>query len=90
VQNIVATTDLGHPLNLNSVAISLGLERIEYEPEQFPGLVFRMEEPRLVMLFFGSGKVVCTGGKRIEDIHKGIEKISLELIRTGFLPERNE
>ncbi len=87
VQNIVATTDLGHPLNLNSVAISLGLERIEYEPEQFPGLVFRMDDPRLVMLFFGSGKVVCTGGKKIEDIEKGIEKISLELIRTGFLPE---
>ncbi|MFO8110368.1 MAG: TATA-box-binding protein [Thermoplasmata archaeon] len=90
VQNIVATTDLGHPLNLNSVAISLGLERIEYEPEQFPGLVYRMDEPRLVMLFFGSGKVVCTGGKKIEDIRKGIEKISLELIRTGFLPEKNE
>ncbi len=88
VQNIVATTDLGHTLNLNSVAISLGLERIEYEPEQFPGLVFRMAEPKLVMLFFGSGKVVCTGGKTIEDIKEGVEKVSLELIKTGFLPEK--
>ncbi len=89
VQNIVATTDLGHTLNLNSVAISLGLERIEYEPEQFPGLVFRMSEPKLVMLFFGSGKVVCTGGKTIDDIKEGVDKVSKELIKTGFLPEKN-
>lgn len=89
VQNIVATTDMKHTLNLNSVAISLGLERIEYEPEQFPGLVYRMDEPKLVMLFFGSGKVVCTGGKTLDDIEKGIDKVSKELIKTGFLPEEN-
>ncbi len=88
IQNIVATSDFGITLNLNSVAISLGLEKIEYEPEQFPGLVYRMDEPKLVMLFFGSGKIVCTGGKNIQDIEKGLEKVSKELVDTGFLPEK--
>ncbi|MFO7793086.1 MAG: TATA-box-binding protein [Candidatus Saliniplasma sp.] len=88
IQNMVATTDLGDTLNLNSIAISLGLERIEYEPEQFPGLVYRMKKPKLVMLFFGSGKIVCTGGKNIEDIEKGIEKVYEELTKTGFLREK--
>jgi len=87
IQNIVGTTDLGHQLNLNSVAIAFGLEKIEYEPEQFPGLVYRMDEPKLVMLFFGSGKVVCTGGKNTEDMEKGVEKVRKELINTGFLPD---
>ncbi|MCJ7488762.1 MAG: TATA-box-binding protein, partial [Thermoplasmata archaeon] len=53
VQNIVATSDLGAKINLNSTAITLGLERIEYEPEQFPGLVYRLESPKVVMLLFG-------------------------------------
>ncbi|MGM0510448.1 MAG: TATA-box-binding protein [Thermoplasmatota archaeon] len=88
IQNIVATSDFGSTLNLNNVAISLGLEKIEYEPEQFPGLVYRMDEPALVMLFFGSGKIVCTGGKNIQNIKKGLEKVSKELIDTGFLPEK--
>jgi len=89
IQNIVATTDLGGTLNLTSIAISLGLERTEYEPEQFPGLVYRMTNPKLVMLFFGSGKVVCTGGKNIGDIEKGVEKVYEELTKTGFLHEKN-
>ena len=87
IQNIVGTTDLGHSLNLNSVAIAFGLEKIEYEPEQFPGLVYRMDNPKLVLLFFGSGKVVCTGGKNIEEMEVGVEKVRKELINTGFLPD---
>ncbi|MCI4369003.1 MAG: TATA-box-binding protein, partial [Thermoplasmata archaeon] len=58
IQNIVATSDLGAEINLNSVAITLGLDRVEYEPEQFPGLVCRLHEPRVVVLLFGSGKLV--------------------------------
>ena len=67
VQNIVVSGDLGENLNLNAIAIGLGLESIEYEPEQFPGLVYRLEEPAVVALLFGSGKTVITGCKRIED-----------------------
>ncbi len=65
VQNIVTSADLGRNLNLNAIAIGLGLENIEYEPEQFPGLVYRLDEPEVVALLFGSGKLVITGGKSL-------------------------
>ncbi len=68
VQNMVATADLGGELNLNEVAVAFGLENVEYEPEQFPGLVYRVKEPKVVMLLFGSGKIVSTGGRNTEDI----------------------
>jgi transcription initiation factor TFIID TATA-box-binding protein len=79
VQNIVATADLGGEINLNSVAITLGLERVEYEPEQFPGLICRIEDPHVVVLLFGSGKLVCTGARRPLDVHRAVQKITKEL-----------
>jgi transcription initiation factor TFIID TATA-box-binding protein len=79
IHNIVATAKLKGDLNLNQIAIGLGLENIEYEPEQFPGLVYRMKEPRTVMLLFSSGKIVCTGGTSIGDVKIAIENISQEL-----------
>lgn len=85
IQNIVATSDLGSEINLNTVAIALGLERVEYEPEQFPGLVFRLDEPRVVLLLFGSGKLVCTGARRPSDVHLAVEKITKELQNAGLL-----
>ena len=85
VQNIVATTDLKKVLNLNTIAISLGLENVEYEPEQFPGLVYRIEEPKIVALLFGSGKVVCTGAKKKEDLSLAVKKIQTELTNAGLL-----
>jgi len=69
---IVASADLGVDLNLNAIAIGLGLENIEYEPEQFPGLVYRLDKPRVVVLIFGSGKMVVTGGKNPEDAVKDV------------------
>lgn len=85
VQNMVATADLGGELNLNEVAMGLGLENVEYEPEQFPGLVYRVKEPKVVMLLFGSGKIVCTGGKNTEDVSTAVEKVSEELTSLGLL-----
>ena len=85
VQNIVASADLGQNLNLNAIAMSLGLERVEYEPEQFPGLVYRMNDPKVVLLIFGSGKVVCTGGKRPQEIEAAVENITAELRAAGQL-----
>jgi transcription initiation factor TFIID TATA-box-binding protein len=72
-------------LNLNAIAMGLGLERIEYEPEQFPGLVYRMDEPRVVLLLFGSGKLVCTGAKKPEDASRAVDKIRAELSALGLL-----
>ncbi len=85
VQNIVASADLGVDLNLNAIAIGLGLENIEYEPEQFPGLVYRLDNPRVVVLIFGSGKMVVTGGKSPEDARKAVERIAEELRTLGLM-----
>jgi len=85
IQNIVATSDLGGELNLNEVAIALGLENVEYEPEQFPGLVYRIREPKVAMLLFGSGKIVCAGARNTEDVSKAVEKLSEELTSLGLL-----
>ncbi len=79
IQNIVAISDLGTELNLNEVAMGLGLENVEYEPEQFPGLVYRIDEPKVAMLLFGSGKIVCTGARQTEDVSKAVDKLSEEL-----------
>lgn len=65
-QNIVVSGDLGETFNLNAIVIGLGLEAIEYEPEQFPGPVYRLEETSVVALLFGSGKTVITGCKQFE------------------------
>lgn len=79
VQNIVASADLGSPINLSSVVVTLGLERVEYEPEVFPGLVYRMSEPKVVILLFGSGKLVCTGARKPQDVEAAVKKIREEL-----------
>lgn len=61
VQNYVCTAELGQNLNLNALAIGLGLEKTEYEPEQFPGLIYRPSGADNVVLLFASGRVVITG-----------------------------
>ena len=66
VRNIVCTADYGRGVNLNALAIGLGLENVEYEPEQFPGLVYRPESHNAVVLVFGSGKLVITGLTTLE------------------------
>ena len=63
VRNMVCTGDLGFQVDLNQLAIGLGLEEVEYEPEQFPGLVYRPETSECVILVFGSGRVVITGAR---------------------------
>lgn len=85
VQNIVATSNLESEINLNSIAVTLGLDRVEYEPEQFPGLVCRLEKPRVVVLLFGSGKLVCTGARRPSDVALAVQTITTELQGAGLL-----
>src|SRR5258708_7002991 len=87
VQNIVASSDLESEINLNAIAVTLGLDRVEYEPEQFPGLVCRIEEPRVVVLLFGSGKLVCTGARKPSDVEVAVKKITKELRGAGRLRE---
>lgn len=85
VQNIVAVCDLSAEINLVDIAISLGVEHIEYEPEQFPGMVYRLEDPKVVCLLFSSGKTVLTGAKNMDEIDRAVESIVGTLTRCGFL-----
>ncbi len=79
VTNIVCSYDIGKQINLNRVVVTLNLENIEYEPEQFPGLVYRIEDPKIVALIFSSGKIILTGGKVIEDVKRGLDFLEQKL-----------
>jgi len=83
VENIVASAKLDEKLNLDTIAFNL--ENSEYEPEQFPGLVYRMDDPKVAFLLFGSGKLVCTGGRNIKDIRIAVQKIYKKLKSIGAL-----
>lgn len=83
VQNMVASSEVGATLNLNRIAFEL--VGTEYEPEQFPGLVYRLDEPSVVFLLFSSGRIVCTGGRTYEDVLEGIEKLKENLQEIGAL-----
>lgn len=87
IQNIVSTADLGQTLNLNAIAIGFGLEHVEYEPEQFPGLVNRLDEPEVVVLLFGSGKAVVTGAKEMADAENAIDIVRNRLVDLGLSDE---
>ena len=85
VQNIVASANLGRELNLGAIVVGLKLEGMEYEPEVFPGLVYRIVEPKSAILIFSSGRLVITGGKTMEDCEKSVNVLldklaELELI----------
>lgn len=83
IQNVVASTFIDKELNLNQIAFQL--EGTEYEPEQFPGLVYRLEKPRVVFLLFKSGKIICTGGKSRKTVEESISKLKANLRGIGAL-----
>jgi transcription initiation factor TFIID TATA-box-binding protein len=72
VQNIVASSSVDVKVNLDQLALECF--NTEYEPEQFPGLVYRLDDPKTVMLLFRSGKMIITGAKNPRDIHRAAEK----------------
>jgi len=73
VQNIVASINLGGRIHLEEVARRL--PRSMYEPEQFPGLIHRMLDPKTVILIFSTGKLVCTGGKTEKDVYRSVNQL---------------
>lgn len=85
VQNVVASANLMTNLNLNAVLSAFGVENVEYEPEVFPGLVCKLEVPRVVVLVFRTGKLVITGGKCPEDCEEGLRIIKTQLENLGLL-----
>ena len=81
IVNIVVSTSLEHDIPLEKMAATLS--NTEYNPEQFPGLVIRVKEPKTSALIFSSGKVVCTGARTMKNVEESIKKIikSLEKIK---------
>ena len=79
IQNIVASGSVGMDLNLNTLAMKL--ENTEYEPEQFPGLVYRLAAAKATFLLFSNGKVVCTGTKSEKEVHAALDKLIENLKR---------
>ena len=73
IQNIVASCGLGGHIDLEKAVY--GLKRTMYEPEQFPGLIYRMDEPKVVILVFASGKLVCTGAKKEIQVYTAVKKL---------------
>ena len=83
IQNIVASVGLGGHIDLEKATYSL--KRTMYEPEQFPGLIYRMEDPKTVILIFSSGKLVCTGAKKETEVYRSIAKLQETLEEKGLI-----
>lgn len=73
VQNIVASGSINLMLNLNLLALEL--ENTEYEPEQFPGLVYKLVDPTATFLLFSNGKLVCTGTKNKKQLEESMKQL---------------
>ena len=73
VQNIVASASLGGKIHLEEAARQLS--KSMYEPEQFPGLIHRIADPKTVILLFASGKLVCTGGRTEADVYRAVNNL---------------
>lgn len=83
VQNIVASASLGGELNLEEAAVNL--QDVMYEPEQFPGLIYRMKNPKVVILLFGSGRIVITGAKSEEEVYTGVNNVLQTVLELGIM-----
>lgn len=79
VQNCVCTGELTQQLNLNALTLELGLEKTEYEPEQFPGIIYRPENVEGVILLFATGKVIITGCKDQKSAEQVFDDLKEEL-----------
>ena len=83
IQNIVASGGLGGMIDLEKAAYML--DHAMYEPEQFPGLIYRMAEPKVVILLFASGKLVCTGAKKEQFVYEAVDKLHTLLEETNLI-----
>jgi len=77
VQNIVASGKIGYRIDLELAALLL--ESSMYEPEQFPGLIYRLKKPKTVLLLFQTGNVVCTGAKRENYVYEAVKYVKDDL-----------
>ncbi|MDH5782262.1 MAG: TATA-box-binding protein [Candidatus Bathyarchaeota archaeon] len=87
ITNVVATTSLDGTVDLLQLyesERSMG-GRITYEPDQFPGLIYRMSDPKVVILLFASGKLVCTGARKEGDVHQAVDNLRQKLEKNDLI-----
>ncbi len=84
IQNYVLVADLQHSQNLEALAIGLGLEQTEYEPEQFPGLVYRPTNHNCVLLIFASGKTIIVGVTDREEAKNAFSELEEQIEKYGL------
>ena len=87
VQNVVASGNIGCRINLELAALLL--DNSMYEPEQFPGLIYRIPNPKTVLLLFQSGNIVCTGAKKEEYVLKAVKTVREDLEMVDALVEED-
>ena len=83
IQNIVASVNLCGRIDLEEATYKL--KRTMYEPEQFPGMIHRMESPKVVILIFASGKLVVTGAKKEEDVYVAVNILHKEIEKENII-----
>jgi len=83
IQNIVASTRIADSLDLKTLSQDMDEAGVTYNPKQFPGLVYRMREPKVAVLLFSSGKVVCTGGKSVKQVREAVRKVAERAAAAG-------
>ena len=85
IENIVASVTTGQKIDLD--VVSKNVPGVEYNPEHFPGLVYRLSKPRATALIFSTGKMVCTGAKHEDEVKVAVEKVYQKLKDLGVLYE---
>ena len=88
IQNIVVSADLHATVDL--YALSKEVKSIDYEPEQFPGAIYKIHNPKTALLLFKNGKVICTGSKTEADIHRAIDIMIKTVQKYILVPQTDE
>jgi transcription initiation factor TFIID TATA-box-binding protein len=87
IENVVASASVNQTVDLNQ--ITKNFVDVEYHPDQFPGLVFRLKNPKTATLIFSSGKMVCTGAKSEEQARKAVEQV-VKRLRERKIPIKHD
>jgi len=85
IENIVLSTHFNKPLNLEAISRGLYLKNVSYNPRDFPGLIYKVDDQKSIVILFNSGKVVCTGAESMNNAKKAIERIKEKLTSIGAL-----
>ena len=82
IENVVASVTFNRHIDLNLIAEKVPYT--EYDPDQFPGLVLRINKPKTALLIFSTGKMVCTGAKSENEVYKAVDKVVKLLAKYGI------